>query len=70
MDKTCTLQDIHAAAAAQVKYCTDNQLPSFAPVDGKCWLCNKQIYADPYTREMAYKEVITGCPHCSATYCD
>ena len=64
---------------AQRNYCKENKLPHFAPHDGRCWSCGKNIY-EPFTRqngrisgvetERASSELITGCPHCNRSYCD
>lgn len=32
------------AREAQDKYCDREGYPHFAPRDGKCWNCNKDIY--------------------------
>jgi hypothetical protein len=47
----------------QKKYCEEHNVPMFAPEDGKCWCCNKQI---PDTDE----KLITGCPFCNYSFCD
>lgn len=70
---------------AQEKYCKDNHLPHFAPHSGVCWACGQNIF-DPLERhgyldrdkkwttgittKEAGEKLITGCPHCSRTYCD
>lgn len=46
-----------------------HKAPHFAPTDGKCWTCGKQIY-DLITIEEAASSLITGCPHCHRSYCD
>ena len=43
--------------------------PYFAPKDGFCWSCGEQIY-ERISWEQARHELITGCPHCSRSYCD
>lgn len=70
------------AIAAQKKYCDDHCLPHFAPHDGICWRCHRQIYAGewvetPYGKyhsgvsvEKAGSSLVTGCPHCNRSYCD
>lgn len=71
--------DITAAIAAQKKYCAENQLPHFAPQDGFCFRCRRNIYSqirlrDGYesgiTVEEAGSSLITGCPHCNYSYCE
>lgn len=54
---------------AQNKLVYGGNTPYFAPHDGICWRCREQIY-NHITLEKASKELITGCPCCSATYCD
>lgn len=72
-------KEVRACIEAQKKYCRDNKAPHFAPEDGFCWSCGKQIYADYHEHgftdhgrnlEYASTELITGCPHCSRSYCD
>lgn len=66
------------AIAAQKEYCNAKGYPHFAPHNGICFRCHKQIYEqidhDGYKTgisvERAGKELITGCPHCNRTYCD
>jgi len=72
-----------AAIAAQKKVVEDQKAPHFAPHSGNCYRCSKNIY-EPHPRptphdpnyvtgisvEEAGRGVITGCPHCNATYCD
>jgi len=62
-------EDIRSAIAAQKQYCKDNQDPHFAPQDGFCWSCGKQIYTR-IDEKQAGENLITGCPHCSRSYCD
>ena len=47
----------------QIKYCEEHNDPMFAPTDGICWSCNRQI---PDTDE----KLITGCPHCHHSFCE
>jgi hypothetical protein len=80
MDKTFNKIE---AIAAQKKVAALTNAPHFAPLDGNCYRCRKNIYEpqprptphDPdyvtgITVESAGGALITGCPHCSATYCD
>ena len=71
--------DVKEAIKAQEKLCREKGYPHFAPYDGECWSCGKNIYMQyPLSRrpnrgisvERASKELITGCPHCNRTYCD
>lgn len=63
-------KDIRACIEAQKQYCRDNKAPHFAPEDGFCYSCGKQIYANGRNIEYASNELITGCPHCHRSYCD
>ena len=47
----------------QKKYCKDNSLTFFMQENGICWSCKRHI-------EDTDKEHITGCPHCSRSFCD
>lgn len=69
--------DIMKAAIAQRKYAGDLL---FAPLDGECYRCGKNIYKpvrdlsgkvlSGYSVEYAATHHITGCPHCHQTFCD
>ena len=62
-------EEIREAIDAQRQYCKEHKYPMFAPNDGFCFSCGKQIYTR-INSEYAGKEHITGCPHCSRSYCD
>lgn len=55
---------------AQKKYCISNGYPVFAPSDGICHSCHKNIYqgARAITLQEASSKLITGCPYCSTSY--
>ena len=36
--------NVDKSKSAQEKYCKENGLPHFAPANGRCYRCNKQIY--------------------------
>ena len=73
--------DPAAAAKAQENYCEQHEVPMFAPSNGICDHCGRNIY-DPITYrghenktygisvEQAGKRLITSCPHCNASYTD
>lgn len=61
--------DIQAKIDAQTKYCNEHKAPHFAPSDGVCWNCRKQIYSS-ISLEKADTELVTGCPYCFRSYCD
>ena len=76
--------NVAAARKAQTNYCDDHGLPHFAPFDGICYSCHQQIYAplehrNPYDGRKTYTGIpvdlaattlITGCPHCSSSFCE
>ena len=60
-----------AAINAQKKYCEEKHLPYFAPKDGRCWRCGKNIYSiNGISVEQATNNLITGCPFCNYSYCE
>jgi hypothetical protein len=60
-----THAEIEEACAAQAQLCSTKGLPHFAPYDGVCWSCRRQIY-----EELDGKSFVTGCPFCHRSYCD
>lgn len=67
------------ACEAQARYCRDNGLPLFAPSGGFCFRCGRDIYANVRRgrgvsrgigADEAGRRLITGCPHCYATFVD
>lgn len=76
--------DVSLAVKAQKEYCKSSGAPHFAPRNGVCWKCNKNIYEQHEKRyagndkvfvfgisvEKAGSELVTGCPHCNRSYCD
>lgn len=59
------------AAEAQAKYCEKNEVPMFAPNNGRCVCCGRNIYdVGGISVETAGKKMITGCPFCDASFCD
>ena len=74
--------NVAEAIAAQREYCNTHSLPHFAPFDGYCFGCNRQIYdggivhaGDRYYHtgisvEKAGSTLITGCPHCMRSFVD
>jgi len=49
----------------QKKLCIKINAPFFAPNNGFCWKCGKDMVNGDWD-----KELITGCPHCHKSYCD
>ena len=72
--------DTARAIKAQAEFTGAKGYPHFAPRNGKCYHCRRDIYApithddtsyvSGITVERAGTELITGCPHCCWSYCD
>lgn len=62
-------EEIRANIKAQKELCKKTNFPMFAPDDGFCWSCHKQIFTNKNTWR-AHNEPMTGCPECSRSYCD
>jgi hypothetical protein len=72
--------NISEAIETQERYCKKNKYPLFAPDSGVCPNCNKNIYEKikrngtsierGISVEAAGTNLITGCPHCSWSFCD
>ena len=63
--------NIIKAILAQKKYCTTWGYMQFAPQDGCCYRCGKNIYDDEgYSVDLAGRHLVTGCPHCNASFVD
>lgn len=59
----------------QKKYCSEKDVPMFAPRSGVCYFCNSPIYdigdGNPaYSLEYASTHLITGCRKCSRSFVD
>jgi len=52
---------------AQREFCKRTKTPHFAPGNGVCWRCGRQIY-DRISMESAANHLVTGCPHCHRSY--
>lgn len=70
-----TDKEISAAIAAQKELCEKEKLPKFAPSNGKCWSCNRNVYqnykiGERVSRGCSGETLVTGCPHCCRSYCD
>jgi hypothetical protein len=70
-----TSTELGKCAQKQKDVCSEKSYPHFAPSNGVCWKCNRNIYqnyeidnriSDGETGE----KFITGCPHCNRSYCD
>jgi hypothetical protein len=74
------IYDVDLAIKAQKSLQKEKGYPDFAPSNGICYSCKRQIYSaiihnnGDYTTgidlEKATKELVTGCPHCNRSYCD
>lgn len=66
-------EHVKACIAAQRAYCDagipPDYRPHFAPKDGICWDCGRQIYTR-VTLDEASTTLITGCRHCCRSYCE
>ena len=54
---------------AQKNYVGRENYPFFAPPNGVCWCCHRQIY-ERISYKSASTSLVTGCPHCHRSYCD
>ncbi len=82
--KTTETYDVKKAIEAQKQLQKEKGHPDFAPSNGVCWRCRRQIYSiiehvcdfdgEKYKTgisvEKASTELVTGCPHCHYSYCD
>ena len=75
--------DVQKSCEAQKKLCDEKNYPHFAPSDGICYDCRRQIYSKiehnnmpghkPYYSGISVDRAsghITGCPHCHYSYCE
>ncbi len=66
--------NISEAIEAQERYCEENKYPLFAPGNGMCYRCHRNIYKEingyGISVEAAGTQLITGCPHCNWSFCD
>lgn len=63
------MDEITEKAKAQKEYCEKSGSTQFAPTNGWCWMCKKQIYTK-ISLEQAKNNLITGCPHCHYSFCN
>ena len=59
--------DAQKALKLQEKFCTLSGFPHFAPGNGVCYKCGKQIYEKISTEE-AETKLVTSCPHCNNSF--
>lgn len=69
--------DPKRAAKAQSDYCNKQEVPHFAPHNGICYRCGRNIYMPTngsngvirgITVDRAGTKLITGCPHCCYSF--
>lgn len=70
-----TVYDPELAHQAQVAYCEERQFPVFAPEDGFCWNCHRNIYrkgelGQGHSVFSAGRGLITSCPYCRRSFCE
>jgi len=67
------------AAKAQEAYCDRNEVPMYAPANGICYRCGRNIYdritclgggkkSYGISVEVAGRSLITSCPHCNYSF--
>jgi hypothetical protein len=70
--------NINESCKSQSALQKEHNYPQFAPINGICYRCKKQIYSEinhgtyatGIDTESASKSLITSCPHCNMSYCD
>ena len=60
---------------AYLKFCEEKRLPNFVPPSGCCFHCGYNVFTDYAKGTHKFigergNQYITGCPHCSQTFCD
>lgn len=60
-----TEEEIKRRIAAHNRLCEEKRFPLFAPSNGVCWSCRRQIFEIEDGTSL-----ITGCPMCHRSYCD
>jgi hypothetical protein len=70
-----TQEEINQCIQSQKELCFTEKLPHFAPNNGVCFKCKRNIYQNyEINQQISHgyngKTFITGCPHCSRSYCD
>jgi len=63
-DKEATVQE---KIEAQREYRKRTGSPCFAPDNGICWRCSRQIF-NAISLESASNHLVTGCPYCHRSY--
>ena len=72
--------DVIEGPKAQETYCEEAHVPHFAPHDGRCFRCGRNIYSPTWcgtaksgyfigiTVEYAKHHLITSCPYCNCSF--
>lgn len=63
------MENNEAKQLAQIELCKKIGAPLFAPYDGRCWRCGRDVY-DYITLEEAKTDVITYCKYCNKSFVD
>ncbi len=64
-ERTAPRPSVGDSCRAQAELCSMRKLPHFAPHDGVCWSCRRQIY-----ELVDGRSYVTGCPFCNRSYCN
>lgn len=67
--------EIALASIAQRAYCDASGSTYFAPDNGICYHCGRNIYqtygeSRGISQDEASHSLITGCPHCNYSFCE
>jgi hypothetical protein len=65
-----TPEEILTAIKEQATLCKEKGYPDFAPSNGICFRCQKNIYQDYERAGKTGLTHVTGCPHCNYSYCE
>lgn len=64
-DRPISPEEIKKRIQEQDDLCVTKKMPRFAPPNGICSGCRRQIYD-----KVDGKTHVTGCPHCNKSYCE
>lgn len=64
--------DSWKAIRAQHKFCNENKVHEYAPNNGVCYRCGRNIYMGKFgfSVEQASSTHVTYCPYCNRSFCD
>lgn len=64
-------KEVQMYVTAQEAFCQKVRAPMFAPKSGVCPYCAREIFGgEGYAMSYAGRQLITGCPFCSRSFCD